>query len=77
MSEDRPLYEINLPPPAPVPTLAEIATMLRTLSKQILEVGSAMEYAGGFGHMGQRGRELLWSARIVRTWAQEIEGAQG
>ena len=69
MSEDRPQYQRD-----PVPTNAEIAERLRTLSEQLADLGCDMEFLGGFGPMGQRVRELLWLARIVRTCMHEIEG---
>ena len=69
MSEDRPQYQR-----APVPTNAEIAERLCTISEQLADLGCDMEFLGGFGPMGQRGRDLLWLARIVRTCMHEIEG---
>ena len=48
--------------------------MLRTLCEQLADLGCDMAFLGGFGPMGQRGRDLLWLARIVRTCAHEIEG---
>ena len=71
MSEDRPQYQAERDP---VTTHAEIAERLRSLSEQLADLGCDMEFLGGFGPMGQCGRELLWLARIVRTCAHEIEG---
>ena len=71
MREDRPQYQAERDP---VPTNAEIAERLRSLSEQLADLGCDMEFLGGFGPMGQRGRDLLWLARIVRTCVHEIEG---
>lgn len=69
MSEDRPQYQRDT-----VPTNAEIAERLCTIYEQLADLGCDMEFLGGFGPMGQRGRDLLWLARIVRTCMHEIEG---
>ena len=71
MSEDRPQYQAERDP---VPTHAEIAERLRSLSEQLADLGCDMEFLGGFGPMVQQGRLLIETARIARTWAQEIEG---
>ena len=73
MSEDRPQYQAE----RTVPTNAEIAERLRTLSEQLADLGCDMEFLGGFGPMVQQGRLLIEAARIARTWAHEIEEAQG
>ena len=76
MSEDRPQYAAK-PVGHPRPTNAEIADMLRALVHEMRDIGMTMDYVGGFGPTGTRGRELIWAARIVGDWAQEIEGARG
>ena len=53
---------------------ASIAERLRALSEQMADLGCDMEFLGGFGPMVQQGRLLIETARIARTWAQEIEG---
>ena len=44
MSEDRPQYQRDT-----VPTNAEIAERLRTISEQLADLGCDMEFLGGFG----------------------------
>lgn len=77
MSEDRPQYAAIKTLPDPRPTHAEIAERLRALVHEMRDIGMTMDYVGGFGPTGTRGRELIWAAQIVGDWAQEIEGAQG
>ena len=72
MSEDRPQYQRD-----PVPTNAEIAERLRALSEQMADLGCDMEFLGGFGVVGTRGRMLLHMAQHPMDWAHEIEEAQG
>jgi hypothetical protein len=36
-------------------------------------LGVAMEYVGGFGEMGDHGRELQTASRIAKEWADGIE----
>ena len=55
MSEDRPQYQAE----RTVPTNAEIAERLRSLSEQLADLGCDMEFLGGFGPMGQHERDLL------------------
>ena len=69
MSEDRPQYQRDT-----VPTNAEIAERLRALSEQMADLGCDMEFLGGFGVVGTRGRMLLHMAQHPMDWAQEIEG---
>ena len=72
MSEDRPQYQRDT-----VPTNAEIAERLRTLSEQLADLGCDMEFLGGFGVVGTRGRMLLHMAQHPMDWAHEIEEEQG
>ena len=73
MSEDRPQYQAE----RTVPTNAEIAERLRALSEQMADLGCDMEFLGGFGVVGTRGRMLLHMAQHPMDWAHEIEEAQG
>ena len=77
MSEDRPLYAATRTPPEPLPTNQEIADMLRALSSDMMRLGTDMQYAGGFGPMAKIGTAMHIGASNLRTWAQEIEEAQG
>ena len=70
MSEDRPQYQAE----RTVPSRAEIADRLRALSEQLADLGCDMEYVGGFGQMGTRGRMLIHMAQHPMDWAHEIEG---
>ena len=74
MSEDRPQYQAERDT---VPTNAEIAERLRALSEQMADLGCDMEFLGGFGVVGTRGRMLLHMAQHPMDWAHEIEEAQG
>lgn len=82
MSEDRPLYEVldelaaELAEFAP-PTIAQIADRMRTLSSEMMRLGTDMQYIGGFGEVAKIGIAMHIGASNLRTWAQEIEGAQG
>ncbi len=55
-------------------TRAQIAACLRDLSYRMLACGTAMDYYGGLGTMGQHGREMTGAARLAAEWADEIEG---
>ena len=77
MSEDRPQYAATKTPPDPLPTHAEIADMLRALSSDMMHLGSVMQYVGGFGKVAKLGTAMHIGASNLRTWAQEIEEAQG
>lgn len=77
MSEDRLQYAATMTPPDPPPTNAEIADMLRALSSDMMHLGSVMQYVGGFGPMSKIGTAMRIGASNLRTWAHEIEEAQG
>ena len=74
MSDDRPQYQAERDP---VPTHAEIAERLRTLSIDMMSIGMAMQYIGGFGPLARNGKMLAEHAEIALSWAHEIEEAQG
>ena len=76
MSEDRPQYAAKTVG-HPTTTHAEIAERLQALACEMHELGTAMDYVGGFGPMSKRGRSLINAAWNYFEWAQEIEGAQG
>ena len=77
MSEDRPKYQATMRSPEPLPTNQEIADMLRALSSDMMHLGSVMQYVGGFGPIAKIGTAMHIGASNLRTWAHEIEGAQG
>lgn len=56
-------------------TRTEIITRLRTLSTEMIEIGTAMDYYAGLsdGPMSQHGAELVGAGLIAAEWADEIE----
>ncbi len=74
MSEDRPRYQAERDT---VPTNAEIAERLRMLSIDMMSIGMAMQYVGGFGPLAKNGQMMADQAEIALSWAHEIEEAQG
>ena len=60
-----------------IPTHAEIAERLRQMSSEMMALGTDMQYVGGFGPIAKIGTAMLIGASNLRTWAQEIEEAQG
>jgi hypothetical protein len=54
-------------------TKTEIAQRLRALSADMIEIGAAMDYYGGFGEMAAKGRELVGAGHIAIDWAENIE----
>ena len=54
------------------PTNSAIAKDLLKLSREMRRIGVQMEYYGGFGKMGQRGRELIGAARMAKGWGAAI-----
>ncbi|MCL2658787.1 MAG: hypothetical protein FWD62_15530 [Betaproteobacteria bacterium] len=57
-------------------TNAEIIARLRALSAEMQNVGTAMDYFGGFdGKMAQHGTEMVAAGMIAEEWADEIEAA--
>jgi hypothetical protein len=52
----------------------DIARKLRRLSRQMIDVGTAMDYFGGFdGRMAEHGLELVGAGLVVEEWADEID----
>ena len=80
--EDRPLYEVldelaaELSEFAP-PTVTQIVDRMRTLSSEMMRLGTDMQYIGGFGKVAKIGTAMHIGASKLRTWAHEIEEAQG
>jgi hypothetical protein len=55
-------------------TKQEIADKLKALAKEMLDVGTAMDYYGGMGtNMAMRGAELVSASLITSDWAENIE----
>lgn len=51
----------------------EVPGMLRAVASVLRQCGEVMEYRGGFGPWGAKGREAIGAAAIVREWADEME----
>lgn len=62
---------------SPVAHTSTIPARLRYLAWVMDAIGIDMEYYGGFGPMANRGQDLLRSAAVVRTWADNIEWLSG
>ena len=58
-------------------SMQEIADMLRALSSDMMHLGAVMQYVGGFGKVAKLGTAMYIGASNLRTWAHEIEEAQG
>jgi hypothetical protein len=59
-------------PLSPPPTRAELSGDLVRLAVGMERVAVDMEYLGGFGELGAKGRELRETALIARGWAREL-----
>ncbi|TXH53679.1 MAG: hypothetical protein E6Q97_12605 [Desulfurellales bacterium] len=51
----------------------QLASRLRQLSKDMLEIAVDMDYFGGMAEWAKHGAELAGAAHIARTWADEID----
>ncbi len=55
------------------PTKDQVATALNQLSEDMLSVGVAMEYLGGFNEgWKEKSAELIGASRIAKVWFDEI-----
>ena len=45
---------------------------LMRLSKTMLTIGEEMDYYGGFGEMGQHGREMISASQLALDWARNM-----
>lgn len=50
-----------------------LAKRIRDVAERMWRLGNHMSYYGGFGEIGQHGREMAGAANIARGWAMEIE----
>ena len=46
---------------------------LRWLSMEMLDVGELLDFYGGFGEIGEHGREMIGASKIAAGWADGIE----
>lgn len=59
-------------------TPTEIVARLRALSGEMITLGTAMDYFGGFdGRMVSNGRDLVGAGLIAHEWAEQIEQEVG
>ncbi|PPD12151.1 MAG: hypothetical protein CTY26_06055 [Methylophilus sp.] len=49
------------------------ADELEKLSEHILDIATRMDFYGGFGVMGDRGRYLIFCGKAVGQWAGEVK----
>jgi len=55
-------------------TPQQIADQLKSLSVQMINIGTAMDYYGGMGtNMAKRGTELVHAGLITQEWVEHIE----
>ena len=53
-----------------IPTHADIAGELDIVADAMQQTGERMDYIGGFGEIGERGREMIGAANLARDWAK-------
>lgn len=75
MKKPKPKAKKDGASPAFSVTPANIAKRLRWLSHRMQSVGAEMEYYGGFGEIGEHGREMQGAASIALGWAKGIEAS--
>lgn len=46
---------------------------LKRISNEMLQIGEDMDYYGGFGEIGQHGREMISASQLALDWARGIE----
>ena len=62
------------------PTAVAVQRMVRRLkrvSEEMRTLGETMDYYGGFGKMGERGREMIGAARLAKSWIKHMEKKPG
>ena len=53
---------------------AEMSQRLRHLSAEMIDLGTSMDYFGGFdSEIVRRGREMVGAGQIAKLWADEID----
>lgn len=53
-------------------SLLELSQEIKALSELMLEIGSKMDYYGGFSEIGEHGREMVNASRTAEGWAYGI-----
>ncbi len=51
----------------------EVPGRLRLAASYLRECGVLMDYIGGLGQWGDKGREAIGAAEIAKQWADEME----
>jgi len=52
----------------------DIVNRLRELSEQMIQLGTEMDYFGGFNaEIAEKGKELAGAGMIAKGWADDIE----
>lgn len=51
----------------------KLADRLTALADEMLEVGTLLDYYGGFADSSDNGRKLAYAAQFVKYWADEIK----
>jgi hypothetical protein len=57
--------------------LRRLVRRLKRVSEMMRQVGADMDYYGGFGKMGDRGREMIGAARLAKSWIKHMEKTPG
>ena len=54
-------------------TKQELATELRRVAQEMINLGANMDYYGGFDdEIARHGREMVGAGMIAQRWAEEI-----
>lgn len=65
--------ETAKPKTAKPPSKSALAKRVRRVAALMQKLGADMDYYGGFGEVGQHGREMQGAARIALGWADGME----
>ena len=50
-----------------------LALRLRSVARAMASLGADMDYIGGFGEIGDHGREMVGAASVAVGWADGID----
>ena len=53
-------------------SLQRLVRRLAKVSDDMRNIGAEMDYYGGWGLMGDRGREMLGAARLAKSWIPHL-----
>ncbi len=54
-------------------TPAEMASRMRTLSGEMVDLGVAMDYCGGFSQVMKNGQTLVDAGHVMESWANWMD----